>query len=60
MEVESVVSLISSVGFPIVCCFFMWRFIQTTIEKFTNAMNDNTKELARLCALIERSGNDGD
>lgn len=24
---ETAVSLISSVGFPIVCCFFLWRYI---------------------------------
>lgn len=54
MELETAVSLISSVGFPIVCCFFMWKYINTTLKDFTNTMNENTKMIAKLCEKIER------
>ena len=55
MEMETVVSLISSVGFPIVCCFFMWRYINTTLKDFTNTMNENTKMISKLCDRLEQS-----
>lgn len=51
---ENAVSLISSVGFPIVCCFFMWQYINTTLKDFTKVMQENTKMLAQLCAKLER------
>lgn len=53
MEVETVVSLVSSVGFPIVCCVFMWQYINSTLKDFTKTMNENTKMLAKLCEKIE-------
>lgn len=54
MEVESIVSLISTVGFPIVCCIFMWRYINTTLKDFTATMTENTKMIAKLCEKLER------
>lgn len=54
MEIETAVSLVSSVGFPIVCCFFMWKYINTTLKDFTNTMNENTKMIAKLCEKLER------
>jgi hypothetical protein len=61
MEMETVVSLISSVGFPIVCCFFMWRYINTTLKDFTATMSENTKMISKLCDRLEQSfhGKDG-
>lgn len=53
MELETIISLISSVGFPIVCCFFMWQYINTTLKDFTNTMNENTKMIAKLCEKLE-------
>ena len=57
MELETVVSLVSSVGFPIVCCFFMWRYINTTLKDFTNTMNENTKMISKLCDRLEQNYN---
>lgn len=56
MELETIISLISSVGFPIVCCFFMWQYINTTLKDFTNTMNENTKMIAKLCEKLEAGG----
>lgn len=55
MEIDTVVSLISSVGFPIVCCFFMWKYINTTLRDFTNTMNENTKMISKLCDRLEHT-----
>lgn len=56
MELETAVSLVSSVGFPIVCCFFMWKYINTTLKDFTNTMNENTRMIAKLCEKLESRG----
>lgn len=55
MEFETVVSLISSVGFPIVCCFFMWRYINTTLKEFNSTMVENTKMISKLCDRLEKT-----
>ena len=55
MEIDTVVSLISSVGFPIVCCFFMWKYINTTLKDFTSTMNENTKMISKLCDRLEHT-----
>lgn len=60
MEFDAVVSLISSVGFPIVCCFFMWRYINTTLKDFNTTMTENTKMIALLCQKLETGYVDDD
>lgn len=52
---ETAASLVSTVGFPIVCCFFMWKFINSTLKDFTKTMNENTKMISKLCEKLERS-----
>lgn len=51
---ENVMSMISTVGFPIVCCIFMWRFISTTMKDFTKTVDDNTRVIDKLCEKLER------
>ena len=53
MEVETAVSLISSVGFPIVCCWFMWKYINTTLADFSEMRKENNATTARLCDKID-------
>ena len=50
---EEIVTLVSTIGFPIVCCIFMARFITSTMDKFTSAMNENTKMLNRICDRLD-------
>lgn len=52
MELEGIVSIISSIGFPIVACIFMWRYINTTMKEFTMTMQKNTSMLEKLYELI--------
>lgn len=52
MELEGIVSVISSIGFPIVACIFMWRYINTTMKEFTMTMQKNTSMLEKLYELI--------
>lgn len=53
MNTETAVSLVSSVGFPIVCCYFMWKYINTTLADFTKMMNKNNESIASLCDKID-------
>lgn len=45
---ETVVSLISSVGFPIVCVIFLWRYVNSTMKEFTSTMHENTMMLQKV------------
>ena len=54
MELESVVSVISSIGFPIVACIFMWRYINTTLKEFTLNMTKNTLMLEKIYERLEK------
>lgn len=51
---EQIVSLIGSLGFPIVGCAFLWKFISTTLQEFTKAMNNNTKMLEKVSDSIDK------
>lgn len=63
MDVNSLLAAISTVGFPIVACgglFWMVNNItdqhRQEIEKMTDALNNNTVAITKLC---ERMGSDG-
>lgn len=43
-----IVTLIQTTGFPIVCVAFLWRFVTTTMQSFTQTMNENTMMLQKL------------
>lgn len=53
---NEIVQMISSVGFPIVMCVIMLKYAydlntqhKEEIEKFTDALNNNTLALQKLC-----------
>ena len=58
--VEVIVSLIGSLGFPIVCCFFLWKYINETMKEFTKTMNENTMMLAKLCDKLDVDSEKGE
>lgn len=51
MDVDSIVQIINSVGFPIVACCALFYFINKTMAENTNA----TKELANGMSEINRT-----
>lgn len=60
MDVASVTSLVSSVGFPIVCCIFMAKYITTInhqfneeLDKLRTALENNTKVMTRICEKLD-------
>ena len=53
MDTNAVVQLISSIGFPIVACIFMWKYINSTLKDFTKTMQENTLMIAKLCEKLD-------
>lgn len=54
MDVNAIASVVSSVGFPIVCCFGMAYYINTTLKEFTKVMNDHTVAIEKLSTVIDK------
>ena len=50
---NTISTLVGSIGFPIVSCIFLWRYINETMKSFTETMNENTKMLAKLCEKFD-------
>ena len=50
MEVmNTITTFISTIGFPIVCVVYMWKYINTTQKELTDAIN-------KLCDKIDDIG----
>lgn len=49
---EQIVNWIGSLGFPIVCCYFMWKYINDTMKEFTAKIEANTLALTTLCERL--------
>lgn len=53
LTMEALMSVIGSLGFPIVCCYFLWKYINETMKSFTETMAENTKLLTRICDRLD-------
>ena len=51
--ISIITNLIGSLGFPIVSCFFLWKFINETMKEFTRSITENTKTLNKLCDKLD-------
>lgn len=58
MDVGTIVSVIGSVGFPIVACCAMARFVATTFSDFNDLMTRNNILTEELIALLKDGAND--
>lgn len=57
MDVQTVTTLISNLGFPIACCVYLAvsnEKLRGTIDSLKDTLSDNTKILALLKDSIER------
>lgn len=52
MSADQAINYLSSVGFPIVACWFMWKFINTTLSEFSTMLRDNTLAITKLCEKL--------
>lgn len=59
MDMSSIVTIVGSVGFPIVACCGMAWFIATTFRDFNNLMTKNNVLTEELIGLLKSDkGND--
>lgn len=56
MSAQEIITMISTVGFPIIACIFMWRYISTSLKEFTTTMVQNTAILTKLAEKIDEAG----
>lgn len=60
MDISSIVTVVGSVGFPIVACCGMAWFIATTCRDFNDLMTKNNVLIEELIALIKNNKGDDD
>ena len=60
MDIDSIVQLISDVGFPVAVCIALFFYMekqnerhQQEIDKLNETVQSNTKVLTELCTLIK-------
>lgn len=56
MELADILTAISTVGFPIVCCGALFWFMNKTQKENTEALNNNTLVMQRLCDKLDVDG----
>ena len=66
MNIEYIVSLIGSLGFPIVACIIVWRQMvaqqkqhKEEMDKITEALNNNTIAINKLANKIDKDDDEG-
>lgn len=52
-DINVIVSLVSSLGFPVVCCGFMWKYINSMMHDFNENIQENTKMLTRIYEKLD-------
>lgn len=57
---NTISTLVGSIGFPIVSCIFLWKYINETMKSFTETMNENTKMLTKLCEKFDNVRRESD
>lgn len=60
MDVSQIVTVIGSVGFPIVACCGMAWFIATTFSDFNDLMTKNNVLTEELIGLLRKDSGDED
>lgn len=60
MNISDVVSVIGSVGFPIVACCAMAWFIATTFRNFNELVTKNNVLIEELISLLREGNGDED
>lgn len=58
MDVSSIVSVVGSVGFPIVACCGMAWFIATTFNDFNDLMTKNNVLTEELIGLLRKDSDE--
>lgn len=53
MDANIIISLVGSLGFPIICALICFWFINTTMKELQTRTEENTESLKKLITLVE-------
>lgn len=53
MTVQDITTLISTVGFPIVCCGALFWMQNTTLKEVKNSIDNNTKVVEKMLTVLD-------
>lgn len=60
MDVNAIVSLVGSLGFPIVCCGALFWMINSTMKDLKSSIEENTKATIELATTVKTFHKAGD
>lgn len=55
MDISMVQTLLSSVGFPIICCYFMYQYIGKKDDQLNQIMENHKKEMEKFSEALDRN-----
>ena len=58
MDLNTVVTLIGSLGFPIVMCLLLFYYMSKTLKEMQTSINNNTNAITQLTAELKLSKGD--
>lgn len=53
MDASTIQTLVSSLGFPIICCGAFFWFINKTLKELSDAIHENTEATQKLVTTVE-------
>lgn len=53
MDYNTIVTLVGSLGFPIVACIGLFWMINTTMKEFKETVSENTKAMTELVVTVK-------
>ena len=53
MDYNTIVTLVGSLGFPIVACIGLFWMINTTMKEFKETVSENTKAMTELVTTVK-------
>lgn len=53
MDYNAIVTLVGSLGFPIVACIALFWMMNTTMKEFKETVSENTKAMTELVTIVK-------
>lgn len=60
MDYNAIVTLVGSLGFPIVACIALFWMMNTTMKEFKETVAENTKAMTELVTTVKAISGMGD
>ena len=60
MDYNAIVTLVGSLGFPIVACIALFWMMNTTMKEFKETVAENTKAMTELVTIVKTISDRGD